>query len=418
MLAAVAAFTAAGTAAAAPPPAYRIGALPELGEARFTLEGRLMTLPVGSQARADIAWLLQADRIVHHSNAPEGRRYTVEQVLRVNAWWFATRTSPNARVIVHGADGVLFNYRKGYGFVFNPVATAGRWQRLNASVPVQGLATSLAPYAVARTYGTTKWLAFEYFDDRERPTQFIPGTSGMAQARLAQVFSAAWTRTADPRFAKLAFRTVAFFTVPTSAEGGRALLPDPLNGRRLLWFPERVYPGDDPWKGAALNGFMAALVDLYSVWTRLGMPMSANTTSVTPYMRSRVAKERILVRTLAERGTRSVAQALPFHDTGSWSIYGLRTVGYGTQPLVADLNYHCYHIALLRSLERRMPGLGLVDRARVWQAYVNRKGLKCPVRPNSGIGGAPEPSIKLPPEPDLPPLTGAEPPDPPPPSLM
>ena len=397
-------------AAAAPPPTAKIDVLPTFSEAMDILRQREGLVQTNSQARTDIRWLLKAERLTRGRRVPAGRRFTIERVIQVNAWWFRSRGAPRQRVILHGSDGVLFNYHWGVGFVFNPVATAGRWQKLNAKVSVVQLAKSLAPFAVQRRYGNKRWLAFEYYDDRDRPGEFIPGTSAMAQARVAQIFANAWTKTGDRRYPSMATRTMRFFSIPTRAQGGRAILPSPVDGSRFLWYPERVFPGEDPWKGAALNGFMAALIDLYSTSTRLGMPVKGSPT-LGPSFRRQLKREQVLARRLASAGTRSVARALPLHDTGSWSLYGLRVPGYGNKPLVADLTYHCYHIILLRALDRRQPGLGLIDRARRWQSYVNRKRLKCPQKNAAIPGEDPGAASPLPETPDLPPLDEL-PPDP------
>ncbi|MFN8108809.1 MAG: D-glucuronyl C5-epimerase family protein [Thermoleophilia bacterium] len=395
-----------------PPPTFHLDTLPSFLDSEPGLLNRWATAKPGTQTAKDLTWLVRADQIVHSRPTPLGRKKTIERVVRVNAWWYATHDSPSAHVILYGDDGILFNYRKGFGFEFNPVATAGRWRKLNAKVPVQDLAKAMLQFAVQRRYAGQPWMAYEYYDDRDRPLKFVPGTSGMAQSRMATLFASSWVKTGNPRYATMASRLIQFFSVPTSAGGGKAMLINPVTKKKMLWYPERVFPGDDPWKGAALNGFMAALIDLYAAATRLGMPVETGK-HPSHALKQAVADERRRALKLAEQGAVSVSNALPFHDTGSWSLYALHAAGYNSGPLKADLNYHCYHIALLHSLERRAPGLGFETYARKWQGYVNKRGLKCPARPNSGDTSG-DASTTLPPDADPPPGLITLPPDTPP----
>ncbi|HWH14314.1 MAG TPA: D-glucuronyl C5-epimerase family protein, partial [Miltoncostaeaceae bacterium] len=87
-----------------------------------------------------------------------------------------------------------------------------------------------------------------------------------------------------------------------------------------------------------------------------------------------------LARALAEEGVTTLARHLPAHDTGVWSLYGRGTPGRPPGTHLADLNYHCYHVYLLRALERSHPGRGFGGWAARWQAYVDREGAVCPRR--------------------------------------
>jgi hypothetical protein len=87
-----------------------------------------------------------------------------------------------------------------------------------------------------------------------------------------------------------------------------------------------------------------------------------------------------LARELARDGARSLRAALPAHDTGDWSLYGLLTPGRPPRTYRADLNYHCYHVYLLRALERTGPGMGFGAVADRWEGYVRARALTCPPR--------------------------------------
>jgi hypothetical protein len=138
------------------------------------------------------------------------------------------------------------------------------------------------------------------------------------------------------------------------------------------WYVERAYPGESPWKGAALNGFMVSIANLRAAAALLGAPTAD--TSSTPGTAARLAAQ------LADEGADTLARHLDDHDTGSWSLYGLLTPGRPWRSYLADLNYHCYHVRLLTQLAGAYPRLGFGERADRWQGYVDRAGAACPGR--------------------------------------
>ncbi|MBJ7366560.1 MAG: hypothetical protein JHC53_08195, partial [Thermoleophilia bacterium] len=217
------------------------------------------------------------------------------------------------------------------------------------------------------------------------------------QARAATLFSRAWQMTRIPRYAENAARVLRAFTVPVDDGGVLATVENPGTGETGPWYPERAYPGKDSWTGAALNGFMAALLGLRGAADQLsGAPDAAPATPITtpsgaPADASQpvapdagtvndaaVASE--IARTAAERGVASLITFMPLHDSGAWSYYGLRTPGKPWRTYLADLNYHCYHVTLLRGLEPLYPGRGLASVADRWQGYVDQRGATCPER--------------------------------------
>ena len=56
------------------------------------------------------------------------------------------------------------------------------------------------------------------------------------------------------------------------------------------------------------------------------------------------------------------------------------TPGKPWRSYLADLNYHCYHVSLLRSLARLYPGEGLETIADRWQGYVDARSATGPAR--------------------------------------
>jgi hypothetical protein len=361
-----------------PPTGIRIpaGAVPAGWDAaKRTLAGGLSRASAGSVEASDIRRQLDLWRAYlgpDAAPAPAGRRATVARALRANAWWFATRGSPRQRVLLRDPDGVILTYRAGQGFVVNPVATTGRWRDLNADVPAARLAEALLAMGVPRRAGDRGFLAWEYYDVADDPAAIRPGVSAMAQARVALTFAHAEADTGDPRFSAAAVGALAALTVDVDGGGARTMVSTAAGRAPMMWFPERAYPGDSPWKGAALNGFMVTILNLRGTAALLRQ-------SPGPGADGPAAAQ--LATDLADKGALTLQRHLPDHDTGAWSLYGLLTPGRPWRTYLADLNYHCYHVRLLQQLAVPYPDLGFGDVAARWQGYVDDAGLTCPPRP-------------------------------------
>ena len=301
--------------------------------------------------------------------APPGRRATVARALRANAWWYARRPAPQARVLLRDPDGVILTYRAGQGWAVNPVATTGRWQGLNDDVPPEALAATMLEMGVERASGDRRFLAWEYYDVADDPAAIRPGTSAMAQARVALLMAAAAGRSADPRLARAALNALGAFAVGVDQGGVRTMVTTQPAQAPAPWYVERAYPGDDPWKGAALNGFMVTLLNLRGAAAALAGDAGPAAAAASA-----------LARDLADRGAATLERHLPDHDSGSWSYYGLLTPGRPWRTYLADLNYHCYHVRLLRRLAAPYPDRGFGATAERWQGYVDAAGLACPAR--------------------------------------
>ena len=302
---------------------------------------------------------------------PAGRRATIVRALRANAWWFRDRGSPRGRVLLRDEDGVILTYRAGQGFAVNPVATTGRWRDLNDDVPAAALAGALLEMGVERRAGDRAFTAWEYYDVAGDPAAIVPGTSGMAQARVALLLAHAQAETGDPRFAAAALDALAAFTADVGRGGVRSMVRTAADQPLTPWYVERAYPGDEPWKGGALNGFMVTLLDLRGAAVVLDGVAGGG---------EHAAAAAAMARDLADRGARSLQRHLADHDTGSWSLYGLLTPGRPWRTYLADLNYHCYHVRLLADLSPAYPDLGFRETSDTWQGYVDRAGVACPAR--------------------------------------
>ncbi len=395
-----------------PPPAIGIAAeaLPSEGQAWASVLAARRQASPGSQERADLDWLVDFARSAAAPGRPEGRRATARRVLRVNGWWYGRRAAPAQRVIARDPDGVILTYKRGHGFMMNPVATLGRWRGLNELWTPAQLADAMMPMLVERTHEGREWAALEYFDVPGEPRAVRPGVSGMAQARGAALFARAYRDAGDPRFLDAAQRLLRSFSVPVAAGGALAQVPDPQGGAPGPWYPERAYPGRPAWTGGALNGFMVTIIELRRAARSLGSatagelatdgaapqdgaapaPTAATTGNpsasppagtTTPLADDAGAADAArLARVLASRGEASLARFLPLHDSGDWSYYGLLTPGRPWRSYLADLNYHCYHVSLLRTLHRLYPAGRHGAVADRWQGYVDAKGVTCPAR--------------------------------------
>ncbi|MDX6554919.1 MAG: heparosan-N-sulfate-glucuronate 5-epimerase [Miltoncostaeaceae bacterium] len=358
------------------------GALPAPVAARAILARRLKETRPASQAHEDIRYVLRlADRHLGPGE-PAGRRATIGRILQVNAWWFSGHGAPSDRIVVGDPDGIISTYWEGRGFAVNPVATAGRWHGLNAELTPERLAEALLPLGVYRHAGSRRFLLWEYYDVPDEPGVIRPGASGMAQGRMAQLLARAYYRTGNRRYATAARGALAAFTVPVDQGGVQSMVRLRAGGPEMPWYVERAYPGESPWRGAALNGFMVTLLNLHATEKRLMSRPRPAGEGPAEERRRRVASGAqggaALARTLADRGARTLMRTLPAHDTGKWSLYGLLTPGYKWRGFEADLNYHCYHIRLLRQLDGIWPKLRFGRTADRWEGYVRKRKLTCP----------------------------------------
>ena len=350
------------------------------------LQNRLLSVAPGSPEERDIQYLLRLGRLYLGPDQPAGRRETISHTLRVNAWWYTRYVVPRRRVILLDFEGVLSTYWAGRGFAVNPVATAGRWQELNRSYAPEQLAEALLEMGVLRHGNGTDFLLWEYYDVPDQPGVIRPGASGMAQGRIAQLMARAYHRTGEQRFADAARLALAAFTVPVNAGGVLSPVASPAGVRPMPWYVERAYPGANPWKGAALNGFMVTLLNLHATAPLLGSrpnPLDSG----PPDQRARerapgAVRAGDMARALALRGERTLKHYLPLHDTGTWSLYGLLTPGRKWRTYVADVGYHCYHVTLLHELAKIAPGFGFARYSARWNQYALNVGVHC--RPSAG----------------------------------
>ena len=340
---------------------------------RLLVKLRAESMPTSCRYR-DMDFVIRlADRYLL-AGIPLGRRMTVSRTVRINAWWYSHRTTAATRgLTVRDPQGVLATYWECRGFAVNPVATTGRWLGMNNDVKPVQLAKVLLPMGSIRTVAGIRYRAWEYYDIPERPGVIKPGTSGMAQGRVARIFALAYTTTGDRRYLDATTDALRAFTVSVRLGGVRALVSYPAGATPSPWFVERAFPGSNPWRGAALNGFMAAILNLNGTASELRKPPPGGV--IDPDAK----KARLLAENLASQGARSVRRFLPLHDSGSWSYYGMLPAGHPWRTYLAPFNYHCYHVSLLRQLNQRYPGMGFGSWQIKWSRYVTRRGKVCPI---------------------------------------
>ena len=142
----------------------------------------------------------------------------------------------------------------------------------------------------------------------------------------------------------------------------------------MPWYVERAYPGESPWKGAALNGFMVSITNLRATAALLRMP-TADPVGHAPAPRHGSPP------TWPTRAPPPSPGTCPTTTPAPGAYYGLLTPGHPWRTYLADLNYHCYHVRLLTQLADDYPGRRL-RRARRHVAGVRRSraGPSCPAR--------------------------------------
>lgn len=327
----------------------------------------------GSCVWRDADFVLRLANRYLRRGQPRARRLTVLRTLRVNAWWYSrSRPQPGRGTTIREPDGVLSTYWECRGFGVNPVATTGRWLKLNSDVTDLQLARAMLSLGVPRRSGTFRFRVWEYYDVPDNPGLIRPGTSGMAQGRVAALFGRGYRATGSKSYLASAALAMRAFAVSVPRGGARQLLAYPIGTRPSPWFVERAFPGHgNPWRGAALNGFMVSILNLKSI---SGYLSSTPPTGALPNAK----KWASMADLLAEQGSVTLRRYLPLHDSGSWSYYGMLPTGYPWRSYLAPLNYHCYHLRLLDLLNGNFPGEGYDAWRDKWTGYLTQSGQTCP----------------------------------------
>ena len=230
---------------------------------------------------------------------------------------YATLPTPGARVRF-GASRLLFQYYRGQGLQFHPLANWGRASALlNSGYEPNGLSMiyELLPLASYRGTALT-WEYFFYFGGGAPPW-----TSGLSQGTaLVALSAAARLRPANPRYASTGLLALRLFE-----------LPAPLGVRvRSRWGAHYAEYSYAP-RLRIINGFIQALNGLHDLARVTGDPRAQ-------------AAFRL--------GEVDARRSMPYFDTGRWSRYSntgvLSSVGYHVllrdflSGLCSRIRYYAY----------------------------------------------------------------------------
>jgi hypothetical protein len=203
---------------------------------------------------------------------------------------------------ITGADGTVYRYMAGHGYVFHPLANFGR---LNVYVSRgdEARTRQLADALIARAVRQGDRMLWEYDFPFGGPSRW---TSGFAQAVAADSLYRAGQELEDDRLKAAAHAAFAGLAdgLTAPAGGGRWVLEYSYSSMLVL--------NADLESLLALNRYAKASGD------------------------ARAAK-------LADQFDRAARTLLPSFDTGCWSLYSLNG-----HP--ASAGYHSYHVELLRRL--------------------------------------------------------------------
>jgi hypothetical protein len=235
------------------------------------------------------------------------RALTLFSTLRVNAEWLAGHALTGPHPDLTAADGVVYRFFSGHGYVFHPLADFAKLNSLVAAGDLDGVArlgTALLARAVPHGDGALVWeYEFPFASGR------APWTSGMAQAVAAQSLARAGDLLSDP--ALLDAADAAYASVARLLSGASPAKP---------WIA--LYSFD---RVPVLNAQLQAALSVGDYAAIAGDPDAD---------------------AFATRLTDAARALLSRFDTGYWSLYSL----HGDE---SPLGYHDYVVDLLRRLAAR-----------------------------------------------------------------
>jgi D-glucuronyl C5-epimerase-like protein/putative peptidoglycan binding protein len=284
---------------------------------------RLERLPPGRVATLALVF---HDVAAHAPDYNEPRALVLFSMLEANATHLSKHPPPTSRADIEDADGVAYRFFPSHGFQFHPIAAFARLNFLAAHrkrAEVKRLAAAL----VARGVPNGRALVWEYYFPFGGPSRW---SSGFAQATAAQALARAAALLDDRTLFEKA--RAAFRAIPQS-------LSLELGGG--LWVREYGY-SDMP----ILNAQMQSLLSLYD-YARITNDKAA---------RAYTAKQATATRAL-----------LSSFDTGCWSRYS-----FNGSP--ASLDYHKYHVALLKKLAQETGESLWAATAERWEGYLKSGG--------------------------------------------
>lgn len=227
------------------------------------------------------------------------------------------------------ANGVVYRFSRLHGFQFHPIANFARLNKLAAREDRDAVAR-LSGALLARGIPNGDALLWEYFFPYGGPSRW---RSAFAQATAAQALARAGKLLDDPKVS--AGARSAFLAL-------RKGLVMQLGGG--LWVREYGF-SDSP----ILNAQLQSLISLHDYVGITGDGDAARTVSAL-----HTATLNLLAR----------------FDTGCWSLYAL-----GGSP--ASVDYHTYHVSLLKQLTRITGAQGYEQTAARWEGFLRQSPSGC-----------------------------------------
>jgi hypothetical protein len=254
-------------------------------------------------------------------------------ILDRNTEWWTTGSllSDGARVTFKGSR-VIYQYFRGEGIQFHPLANFGRASALAADprylTNADAFLTELRDFAVPRPGGGLTW-EYSFDFDGGRP----PWTSGLAQGAAIQAYSRVATALDKPEWADVARAGLRLYELPPP-EGVR--IRTAAGAHYLIYsFAPRM---------RVINAFSEAVLGLYDTATLLGDARA---------------------QALFAAGDAEARLELPSYDTGAWSLYDGVTE--------SNLSYHELLTGFLADLCQRLPGTIYCGKAARFKAYETQK---------------------------------------------
>jgi len=244
------------------------------------------------------------------------------QLARNTAVWGRYENLPTIgeRVRFPGSR-LLFQYYRGQGLQFHPLANWGRVQGLlNGGYVANGVAMIDELLRLGSYRGTALTWEYYFYFGGGRP----PWTSGLSQGTALVALSTATRKTGDPRFVNVARQGLRLYE-----------LSAPLGVRVRTRYGNHYAEYSFAPRLRIINGFIQALNGIHDVYTVSRDPRAL---------------------ALFRSGHEDARHALPYYDTGRWSRYD------NTRGSLSSVGYHI----LLRDFVR-----GLCTRTRFY-AYCSK----------------------------------------------
>ena len=264
--------------------------------ARTITRARKARSRLGGRRQRELARVIaDVERLAGRGRLTTGRLETVFLQVKRNAeYWSNHATARNGQRIAFRGSPIIFQYFRGQGLQFHPLANFAKANALyNQCISGNGpcrrnrLRTYLDELAALGSTRRGGFLTWEYFFRFGGGSP--PWTSGMSQGTALQAFSRSARLLGNPRYARYARATLGAF----SRWPGNGVRVNSSGGRHYLLYS--FAPGL-----RVLNGHLQAIIGLHDHWQVSGSTRA---------------------RALYQAGSRSAQRELRRYDLGNWSRY-------------------------------------------------------------------------------------------------